>query len=128
MLKKSSAKKLSSRRLLFVRIVRSLINLWFSTNQIEETGKQTKLRWRVVNHSHIWQCYLAISIENSFELSTTLVSFYQLLLQQQRRQKQIMQQPQQYYIKENQRFRWDQSQRKFVYQWREATFWNYYIE
>ena len=35
----------------FVRLVRSLINLWFSTNQIEETNKQTKLRWREVDHS-----------------------------------------------------------------------------
>ena len=35
----------------FVSLVRSLINLSFSTNQIEETTKQTKLRWRKVDHS-----------------------------------------------------------------------------
>ena len=35
----------------FVRLVRSLINLWFSTNQIEETNKQIKLRWREVDYS-----------------------------------------------------------------------------
>ena len=35
----------------FVRLMRSLINLWFSTNQIEETNKQTKLRRREVDHS-----------------------------------------------------------------------------
>ena len=113
MLKKLSAKKVEPQATFFVCIMRSLINLWFSTIQIEETGKQTKLRWRVVNPSHIWQCYLAISIENSVELSTTLVRFYQLLLQQQQgQQQQIMQQPQQYYINENQRFRSDQSQQK----------------
>ena len=45
----------------------------------------------------------AISIENCFELSTTLVRFYQLLQQQQQQQQQqIMQQPQQYCINENQ--------------------------
>ena len=35
----------------FGSLVRSLINLWFSNNQIEETNKQIKLRWREVNHS-----------------------------------------------------------------------------
>ena len=30
-----------------------LINLWFSTNQIEETDKQTKLRWELVDHSQM---------------------------------------------------------------------------
>ena len=35
----------------FVRLVRSLIDLWFLTNQIEETNKQIKLRWREVDHS-----------------------------------------------------------------------------
>ena len=53
----------------------------------------------------------AISMENSLELSTTVVRFYQqqqqqrqLLQQQQQqqRQQQINQQPQQYYINENQ--------------------------
>ena len=50
----------------------------------------------------------AISIENSLELSTTLVCLYQQqqqqeqLLQQQQQQQQINQQPQQYYINENQ--------------------------
>ena len=37
----------------FVHLMRSLISLWFSTNQIEETDKQTKLRWRVVDRSHM---------------------------------------------------------------------------
>ena len=50
----------------------------------------------------------AISMENSLELSTTLVCLYQQqqqqeqLLQQQQQQQQINQQPQQYYINENQ--------------------------
>ena len=53
----------------------------------------------------------AISMENSLELSTTVVRFYQqqqlqgqLLQQQQQQQQQqkINQQPQQYYINENQ--------------------------
>ena len=35
----------------FGSLVRSLISLWFSNNQIEETNKQIKLRWREVNHS-----------------------------------------------------------------------------
>ena len=30
----------------FVCLVRSLIDLWFSNNRIEETNKQIKLRWR----------------------------------------------------------------------------------
>ena len=52
----------------------------------------------------------AISMENSLELSTTVVRFYQqqqqqgqlLQQQQQQQQQQINQQPQQYYINENQ--------------------------
>ena len=51
----------------------------------------------------------AISMENSLELSTTVVRFYQqqqqqgqLLQWQQQQQQQINQQPQQYYINENQ--------------------------
>ena len=36
---------------LFVRLVRSLINFWFSTHQIEETNKQIKLRWWEDDHS-----------------------------------------------------------------------------
>ena len=50
----------------------------------------------------------AVSMENSLELSTTLVCLYQeqqqqeQLLQQQQQQQQINQQPQQYYINENQ--------------------------
>ena len=44
-------KKVELQATFFVRLVRSLINLWFSTNQIEETNKQTKLRWREVDHS-----------------------------------------------------------------------------
>ena len=51
----------------------------------------------------------AISMENSLELSTTVVRFYQqqqqqgqlLQQQQQQQQQQINQQPQQYYINEN---------------------------
>ena len=50
-------KKVELQATFFVFIMHSLINLWFSTKQIEETDKQTKLEWRVVNHSHIWQCY-----------------------------------------------------------------------
>ena len=37
----------------FVRLMRFLINLSFSTKQIEETDKQTKLRWWVVDPSHM---------------------------------------------------------------------------
>ena len=44
-------KKVELQATFFVRLVRSLINLWFSTNQIEETNKQTKLRWWEVDHS-----------------------------------------------------------------------------
>ena len=50
----------------------------------------------------------AISMENSLELSTTLVCLYQQqqqqeqLLQQQQQQQQINQQPQQCYLNENQ--------------------------
>ena len=44
-------KKVELQATFFVRLVRSLINLWFSTNQIEETNKQIKLRWREVDHS-----------------------------------------------------------------------------
>ena len=52
----------------------------------------------------------AISMENSLELSTTVVRFHQqqqqqgqlLQQQQQQQQQQINQQPQQYYINENQ--------------------------
>ena len=54
----------------------------------------------------------AINMENSLELSTTVVRFYQqqqqqgqlLQQQQQQQQQQINQQPQQYYINENQNF------------------------
>ena len=50
----------------------------------------------------------AITMENSLELSTTVVRFHQqqqgqlLQQQQQQQQQQINQQPQQYYINENQ--------------------------
>ena len=44
-------KKVDFQAIFFVRLVRSLINIWFSTNQIEETNKQTKLRLREVEHS-----------------------------------------------------------------------------
>ena len=37
-------KKFELQATFFVRLVRSLINLSFSTNQIEETNKQIKLR------------------------------------------------------------------------------------
>ena len=44
-------KKVDFQAIFFVRLVRSLINIWFSTNQIEETNKQTKLRLWEVEHS-----------------------------------------------------------------------------
>ena len=44
-------KKFELQATFFARLVRSFINIWFSTNQIEETNKQTKLRWREVDHS-----------------------------------------------------------------------------
>ena len=44
-------KKFELQATFFARLVRSLINIWFSTNQIEETNNQTKLRWREVDHS-----------------------------------------------------------------------------
>ena len=50
---KVAHKKVRLQATFFVRLVRSLINLLFSTNQIEETDKQTKSRWRVVDHSHM---------------------------------------------------------------------------
>ena len=37
-------KKVELQATFFVHLVRSLVNLWFSTNQIEETNKQIKLR------------------------------------------------------------------------------------
>ena len=37
-------KKVELQAIFFVRLVRSLLNLWFLTNQIEETDKQTKLK------------------------------------------------------------------------------------
>ena len=43
-------KKVELQATFFVRLVRSLINLWFSTNQIEEI-KTNQLRWREVDHS-----------------------------------------------------------------------------
>ena len=46
-------KKIQLQVTLFVHLMRSLINLWFLTNQIEEADKQTKLRWQVVDHSHM---------------------------------------------------------------------------
>ena len=44
-------KKVELQATFFVRLVRSLINLWFSTNQIEDTNKQIKLRWQEVDHN-----------------------------------------------------------------------------
>ena len=44
-------KKVELQANFFVRLVHSLINLSFSTNQIEETNKQTKLSWWKVDHS-----------------------------------------------------------------------------
>ena len=49
--KKIVRKKVELQATFFNRLVRSLINLWFSTNQIEETNKQIKLRWWEVDHS-----------------------------------------------------------------------------
>ena len=96
LLKKLSAKKVELQTTFFVRLVRSLINLRFSTNQIEETNKQIKLKWREVDHSD------AISMRNSLELSTIVVRFCQQQQQQgqllqQQQQQQINQQPQEYY-------------------------------
>ena len=103
MLKKLSAKKVELQATISVHLVRSLINLRFSTNQIEETNKQIKLRWRKVDQSH----GDAISMENSLELSTTLVCPYQEQRQleqlpQQQQQQQINQQPQQCYLNKKQ--------------------------
>ena len=96
LLKKLSAKKVELQTTFFVRLVRSLINLRFSTNQIEETNKQIKLKWREVDHSD------AISMRNSLELSTIVVRFCQQQQQQgqllqQQQQQQINQQSQEYY-------------------------------
>ena len=96
LLKKLSAKKVELQTTFFVRLVRSLINLRFSTNQIEETNKQIKLKWREVDHSD------AISMRNSLELSTIVARFCQQQQQQgqllqQQQQQQINQQPQEYY-------------------------------
>ena len=52
----------------FVRLMRSVINLLFLTNQIEGTNKQTKPKR---SHGN------AVSMENSLELSTTLAYLYQ---------------------------------------------------
>ena len=41
---KTVRKRVELQATFFVRLVRFLINLWFSTNQIEETNKRTKLR------------------------------------------------------------------------------------
>ena len=49
--KKVVRKKVELQATCFVFLVRSLINLWFLTNQIEETNKQIKLRWREVDQS-----------------------------------------------------------------------------
>ena len=46
-------KKGELQAIFFVGLERSLINLWFSNNEIEETDKQTKLRRRDVDHSHM---------------------------------------------------------------------------
>ena len=80
-------KKVELQATFFVRLVRSLINLWFLTNQIEETNKQIKLNWREVDQSHSD----AISMENSLKLSATVVRF----CQQQKQQGQLLQQQQQ---------------------------------
>ena len=50
---KHARKKVEFKATFFIRLVRSLIKLWFLTNQIEETDKQAKLRWQVVDHSHM---------------------------------------------------------------------------
>ena len=80
---KTVRKKVKLQASIFARLVRSLINLSFSTNQTEETGKQTKLRWHVVDHSQ-WQCY---QYGKQFT-SNTPVCFYQ----QQQQQEQLLQQ------------------------------------
>ena len=70
-------KKVELQAAFFVRLVRSLINLWFPTNQIEETNKETKLRWEVdQSHGDV------ISMENSLEPSATLACLYQQQQQQ----------------------------------------------
>ena len=46
-------KKLELPVTFFIRLLQFLINLRFSTNQIEKTDKQTKLTWLVVDHSHM---------------------------------------------------------------------------
>ena len=67
MIKKLSAKRLNPRQLSFVRLMRSLINLWFPTNQIKETikkpnkggGKSTTVTWRCYNYGKEFKtvCY-----------------------------------------------------------------------
>ena len=86
LLKKLSAKKVELQTTFFVRLVRSLINLRFSTNQIEETNKQIKLKWREVDHSN------AISMRKFCQQQQQ-----QGQLLQQQQQQQINQQPQEYY-------------------------------
>ena len=44
-------KKIELQATFFARLVRSFINIWFSTNQIEETNKQMRLTWREVDCS-----------------------------------------------------------------------------
>ena len=69
MLKKLLAKKFDSRRFFFVSPVRSLINLWFLTNQVEKTDKQTKLRWLVVD-----QCHMAMPCDILIACDITVTS------------------------------------------------------
>ena len=64
-------KKVELQVTFFVPLVCSLINLWFSTNQIEETN-ETKMAG-----SQAQSLGNGISMENSLELSTTLVCLYQ---------------------------------------------------
>ena len=47
----SCRKKEELQATFFVRFARSVINIWFSTNEIEETNKKIKLRWREVDHN-----------------------------------------------------------------------------
>ena len=86
-------KKVKLQVTFLVRLVRSLINLWFSTNQVEETNKQIKLRWREVDRSLMAMLPVWEIVQNC------LLRLYVLY---QKQQQQINQQPKQYYINQNQ--------------------------
>ena len=124
-------KKAELQATFFVRLVRSYANLWLLTNQIEETDKQTKLRWRVVDHSHIemlliwktiYNClrrlYIFTNSNNNRKnyCSTATTTNNATVATILGKWKSVLWQP---------KFRWDQWHRKFAYQWKEATFGNY---